>query len=182
MSLCLYLYTNYYGRPTKLYTSETFDSPVFDLLGGFSGRGYIWSKSIPILKDTLILGSGPDTYSFMFPQYDYVSLIQNGWEKMLITKPHSMYLQTGIQTGVLSLIAYLIFNGWYVIRSMKLYFKKKLDTFTEQCGAAIFVAVISFLIAGLVNDSTVGTSIVYWTLLGIGFACSSIVEKNAAKN
>lgn len=177
-----YLYTNYYGRPTKLYTSETFDSPVFDLLGGFSGRGYIWSKSIPILKDTLILGSGPDTYSFMFPQYDYVSLIQNGWEKMLITKPHSMYLQTGIQTGVLSLIAYLIFNGWYVIRSMKLYFKKKLDTFTEQCGAAIFVAVISFLIAGLVNDSTVGTSIVYWTLLGIGFACNSIVEKNAAKN
>ncbi len=172
-----YLYTNLYGRSTKLYSSETYDSFVFSLMGGFSGRGYIWSKSIPILKETLILGSGPDTYALMFPQYDYVSLIQNGWKTQLITKPHSMYLQTGIQTGVLSLIAFLVFNLWYIVCCFKLYYKRELSTFTESCGAGIFIATISFMIAGLVNDSTIGVSIIYWALLGIGFACNHMIRK-----
>lgn len=170
-----YLYTNYYGRPTKLYSSETFYSPFFDLMGGFSGRDFIWSKSIPVLKETIILGSGPDTFAFMFPQYDYVDLIQDGWEGLLITKPHSLYLQIGIQTGVLSLIAFLLFNILYIVQSLRLFYKRTLNTFTERCGAGIFIAVICYLIAGLLNDSTIGVSIIYWTLLGIGFACNHMI-------
>lgn len=172
-----YLYTNYWGRPVKLYSSESYDSPVLHMWGGFNGRGYIWSKSLPALKDTLIIGSGPDTFAFMFPQYDYVSLIQNGLRNQLLTKPHSMYLQSGVQTGVLSVIAFLAFNIWYLIESLKLYYKRQLTTFTERCGAGISIAVVGFLIAGLVHDSTIGTSIVYWTLLGIGLACNAMIQR-----
>lgn len=172
-----YLYTNYWGRPVKLYSSESYDSPVLHMWGGFNGRGYIWSKSLPALRDTLIIGSGPDTFAFMFPQYDYVSLVQNGLRSQILTKPHSMYLQSGVQTGVLSVIAFLVFNIWYFIESLKLYHKCQLKTFTERCGAGIFIAVVGFLIAGLVHDSTIGTSIVYWTLLGIGMACNAILRK-----
>ncbi len=156
-----YLYTNVYGNATKIYVADTFDNPLFHLMGGFNGRGYIWSKSLPILKETLILGSGPDTYPFMFPQYDYVSLIQNGWAGIVITKPHNMYLQTAIQTGVLSLIAFLIFYVWYFIASFKLYYRRTLTTFAERTGAAVFISSICFMIAGLANDSSVGVSIVF---------------------
>ena len=173
-----YLYTNQFGRLTKLYSSETFYSPVFDWMGGFSGRDFIWAKSIPILKKTLILGSGPDTFAFMFPQYDYVDLVQDGWSSTLITKPHSLYLQMGIQTGVLSLIAFLLFNILYVIQSLRLLYKRNLNTFVERCGAGIFIGVICYLIAGLANDSTIGVSIIYWTLLGIGFACNNIIQNH----
>lgn len=171
-----YLYTNSFGKYTKLYSSETMDCPAFHIMGGFSGRGYIWSKSLPLLKQTLVIGSGPDTFAFLFPQYDYVSMIQNGWQNILITKPHCMYIQTGIQTGVLSLIAFLVFYVWYFFQSLKLYWNRKLETLTERVGAAICMASLSFMIAGLANDSTIGVSILYWTLLGIGLGCNHMVK------
>lgn len=171
-----YLYVNSAGKPTKIYSSKTIDCSLFHLMGGLSGRGYIWSKSLPILMNNLILGSGPDTYAFLFPQYDYVSLIQNGWEGILITKPHNMYLQIGIQTGGLSLVALLVFYLWYFFASCKLYWRRTLTTYTERTGAAIFIASTCFMIAGLTNDSTIGVSVLYWTLIGVGFACNRGVK------
>lgn len=176
-----YFYTNLYGHTTKIYSSETFYSPVFKLAGGFSGRDFIWGKSIPLLKKTVILGSGPDTFAFMFPQYDYVSLIQDGWSDKLITKPHSLYLQMGVETGVLSMVAFLVFNICYLVQSLKLYYKRTLSSFTERFGAGVFMADISYLIIMLANDSTIGVSIVYWSLVGLGFACNAIVRRKDAE-
>lgn len=173
-----YFYRCPNGNATKIYSSDTFDFALFHMLGGLSGRGYIWSKSIPLLKKTLVLGSGPDTFAFMFPQYDYVSLIQNGWEGILITKPHNMYLQMAVQTGSLSLIAYLVFYLWYMFSSFKLYRRRELVTLAERIGGAVFLSSICFMIAGLVNDSTIGVSVVYWVLMGLGFACNRMVTKN----
>lgn len=174
-----YLYTNKYGNASKIYASESVDCPLFHVMGGLSGRGFIWSKSLPILKDTIILGSGPDTYAFMFPQYDYVSLAQNRPDGELITKPHNLYLQIAIQTGVLSLIAFLVFYLWYFITSIKLYWKRTLTSFTERVGAAIFVASVCFMFAGLLNDSTIGVSILYWSLLGLGFVCNQMIARSS---
>lgn len=176
-----YLYTNQFGRSTKLYTSESYESPVFAIMGGFSNRAFIWSKSIPLLKDTLLIGTGPDTYAFMFPQYDYVALNQNGMMGTLLTKPHSMYLQMGVQTGVLSVIVFLIFYVWYFIDSFKLYRGRKLESFTERCGAAVYMATVGYMCAGLLHDSTIGTSIVYWTLMGIGLACNRMLTHSDDK-
>ncbi|MBR4026045.1 MAG: O-antigen ligase family protein [Lachnospiraceae bacterium] len=172
-----YYYLNLYGRYTKLYDSELFDIPIFHLMGGFSGRDFIWGKSIPILKETIFLGSGPDTYSFMFPQYDYVASAQNGFGSQTITKPHNTYLQIGIQTGVLSLLAYLVFYGIYFVQSAKIYLKRNLLTFTERCGAGIFIASVCYMIAGLINDSTIGVSVIFWTLLGVGYACNHAIKQ-----
>lgn len=173
-----YYYTNNYGKRAKIFATETFESPVFGIMGGLSGRGYIWSKSVPILKNTLLIGSGPDTFAFMFPQYDYVSLKQNGWGKTLITKPHSMYLQIGVQTGMVSLMAFLVFYMGYFVQCFKLYWNKKMNTFNEYCGAAIWIGSFCFMLSSMTNDSTIGVSIIYWTLLGLGFACNSIIKKN----
>lgn len=177
-----YLYTNYYGKHTKIDTAATCDLRIFHLMGGFSGRGYIWSKTLPLLKNTILLGTGPDTYAIAFPQEDYVSLVQNGWGNLMITKPHCMYMQMGVQTGVLSLVAFLVFYIWYFIQSFCLYRKSELRTWTERVGAAVFVSTICFMIASLVNDSTIGVSIIFWTLLGIGCACNKMVKEVCAKS
>ena len=173
-----YYHTNTKGRRAKIFASETFDSPLFDIMGGLSGRGYIWSKTVPILKETLVIGSGPDTYAFMFPQYDYVSLYQGGYTKSLITKPHNMYLQMGIQTGVISLVSFLIFYIAYFFESLKLYWQKKSSTCANSCGAAIWIGSICYMMSAMLNDSTIGVSIVYWTLLGLGFACNRMVKNS----
>ena len=36
-----------------------------------SARIYNWSRTIPLLKDTLLVGFGPDTFSKVFPQNDF---------------------------------------------------------------------------------------------------------------
>jgi hypothetical protein len=38
----------------------------------FSSRIYIWSRSIPMLKNYTVIGAGPDMFGIAFPQDDYV--------------------------------------------------------------------------------------------------------------
>lgn len=133
-----------------------------------SGRGYIWSRTIPMLKDYLILGSGPNTYVMAFPQQDYFNLYLNGYGNQILNKPHSMYLQTAVQTGCLSLIAFLIFYGMYFIASFRLYIKGLFNNFYSRLGLGVFIATISYMIVGLASDSTINTAPIFWTLIGVG--------------
>ena len=163
-----YYYMNKVGRPDKIITAA---SALFDGYELFAtGRGYIWSRTIPLLKDYLFLGSGADTFSIVYPQQDYVNLYNYGFPDQTITKPHSMYLQIGVQTGVLSLIAFLVFYIMYFISSICLYIKGHFDSFYSQIGVAIFIGTISYMITGISNDSTITVSPVFWVMIGIGIA------------
>lgn len=174
-----YYYLNGHGKYTKLYEADIIDLPVFHLMGGLSNRDYIWQRSLPILKETIFLGTGPDTYAFMFPQYDYIGAAQSGYDTQIVTKPHNTYLQIGIQTGVISLLAYLGFYILYFIDCVKLYMKRDLNTFAERCGVGIFVGSVCYMFAGLLHDSTIGVSIIFWTLLSVGYVCNRMVKEEA---
>lgn len=137
-----------------------------------SGRGYIWSRSIPLLKRTMVLGFGPDTYALFFPQEDYIGrLLHASPINILVDKPHNMYLQTGINTGVISLIAILSIFFIYLKSSFQVYIKRKTyDNFIEIAGVSIFFAVCSYLMVGVLNDSVVSIAPVFWILLGTGMS------------
>lgn len=172
-----YVYQNGYGKKSDITSSETADWKIFRMFGGFSGRGYIWSKSVPLLKKYLFLGCGPDTYTFVFPHTDYISANYNGYENQIITKPHSMYLQTAIQTGMVSLIAWLVFYVWYFVDSFRLYFRREYVAFSEKLGVGIMIATASYMISGIANDSNPSVAPIYWGLLGIGIAANTIVRR-----
>jgi len=167
------------GRITDIIRAESFGFKGKELWG--SSRGYIWSRSIPMLKDTIFLGHGPDTFSIYFPQNDYMgklhafSNIYTG-----VDKPHNIYLQMAINTGVLSLIAFLVFVGWYCIASIKLYFKGVYSEYFAP-GVACMVAVISFLVSSIANDSTISVSPVFWIIIGVGIACNRLYSKQLLK-
>ena len=143
----------------------------------FSGRGYIWSRTIPLLKEYVFLGSGPDTFVLAYPQNDYLHMKENGFDGMVLTKPHSLYLQVGVQTGVLSLLCLLVFYGWYAIWCLRLYWFRNMNTFQEGLGVAVFIASIGYMISGISNDSMVVTAPVFWTLIGLGIAANTMVVK-----
>lgn len=146
-----------------------------------SGRGYIWAKSIPLLKQRLFLGSGPDTFYMVYPYNDYVAQSSVTEKERIFNRPHSMYLQTGIQTGVLSLLAFLTLAGIYVAQSFRLYWKKQERTFLSLLGIGILVGICGYLITGLVNDSMVGVAQQYWLFLGIGLAVNRLVKEQVRK-
>lgn len=143
----------------------------------FSGRGYIWSRTIPILKEHIILGSGPDTFVLEFPQEDYLKMKQNGYQNAVMTKPHSWYLQVGVQTGVISLLCLLVFYSWYAIESIRLYAFKKLHTQTEAFGIAAFIGSIGYMISGISNDSMVVTAPIFWGMIGLGITSNVLVKQ-----
>ena len=166
----------------KFVKLEKADSAVFTNCPKlFSGRGYIWAKTIPLLKKYFFLGAGPDSFQMVFPQYDYVDLAYKFSPNMLITRAHNMYLQTAVQTGVLSLICFLVFYGMYFVKSVKLYIKRKEllddDPYLFHIGAGLFVASFGYMLSGIVNDSLPVTAPLYWAVIGIGIAVNSLISK-----
>ena len=135
-----------------------------------------------MLKDTVLLGTGADTFAQVFPQQDYVGKVNNSFDTQIITKPHCMYLQIGVQTGVVSLIAFLLFYAIYFFQSVRLYLNGRFESFAAQAGVGIFIGTVGYMVCGISNDSMITVSPVFWTLIGLGLAANALVKKdNAAK-
>lgn len=175
-----FYYINNFGKPDKIVTAR---SSIFTGYEEFAtSRGYIWSRTIPLLKDYIVLGSGPDTFSIVYPQQDYVNLSNYGYSGKVITKPHNLYLQIGVQTGVLSLISFLIFYLIYFIHSIKLYINGKFNTKMEYYGVAIFIGTISYMVTGTSNDSSITVAPIFWALIGIGIAINHKISSTKNKS
>lgn len=169
-----YQYINLYGKVTKIETPET---ALFDGYENFaSKRGYIWSRTIPLLKEHIFLGSGADTFVFAFPQNDYVGFSNYGYAEQLITKPHCLYLQMAVQTGVISLLAFLAFYLMYFVSSVKLYIKDQSVNSLAPFGIAIFVGTISYIVSAISNDSSISVAPVFWVMIGVGVTINHMIK------
>ncbi len=163
-----YLFYNIYGKWTKFKTAP---SAIFTGRESIAtSRGYIWSRTIPLLKHYILLGSGADTFSLVYPNDDYLGMYNCGYTGQTITKPHNLYLQIAVQSGVLSLIAFLAFYLIYFVSSFLLYTRCRLNSYSSKVGLGIFVGSFGYMISGIINDSMITVAPVFWTLIGIGIS------------
>lgn len=170
-----FYYLNYFGKFDKIYKA---DSALFTGYEEFAtSRGYIWSRTIPLLKNNIILGSGADTFTTQFPHQDYVYRTNMEFYYQILTKPHNLYLQIGVQSGVISLIAFLLFFIVYFISCIRIYINGRFDNYFKRVGVAIFIGVVSYMIMGITNDSTITVAPIAWALIGIGIACNCKVKE-----
>ena len=150
-----------------------------------TGRGYIFSRTFPMMKDTMLIGHGADTYCLYFPHKDYVgkynSISYSNKINIVVDKPHDLYLGAWIGTGGISVLALLTLFGGYLIQSFRLYFRRRFepDDFACFAGAGIFIGVVGFLVAALVDDSTISIMPMFYTLLGTGIALNILLRKRA---
>jgi hypothetical protein len=166
------------GRIAEPIVADRF-KPLDGLEKFMSGRGYIWSRTIPMLKTYLIKGAGADNYPIAFPQDDFLAKLRNGSDaSLIIDKPHNMYMQIGINTGVVSLIALVSVWVLYIISSLKLYTKITFNSLEEIVGASCLVSVIGYLATAMFNDHIVSVSPLFWIILGIGISLSIRLQKN----
>ncbi len=132
----------------------------------FSRRGYIWSRTIPLLKNYLILGAGPDQFVRIFPNDDYVGKVNNGFSGQIITKPHNLFLQIWCQTGLISLLAYLAL--WILaLKSGMERIRRQTEKAEKYREFLLVLALTGYQIAGLINDSIICVAPIYWILVGI---------------
>ena len=150
-----------------------------------SARGYIWSRTFPMLKETWLVGKGPDTYIMEFPQYDFIGKWgAYGTTNMIVDKPHNLYLQIAANQGGVALVAFLVMIGVYLYQSFKLYMFRKVYEENQVVGSAVTLGIIGYLGAGFFNDSVVSVAPIFWILLGMGMAINyriSSSERSAEK-
>ena len=98
-----------------------------------------------------------------------------GMYQQLPTKAHDLYLQSALQTGVLSAICLILFWMRYIADFVK---KSRKDSINRKISQedrkevllelGIFLGIVGFLLTGIMNDSNLATAPVFWCLLGIG--------------
>ena len=158
-----YQYVTVFGKTERIDSSEVrIFSPMQGRESSISGRGYIWSRSIPLLADYLVLGSGQDSFTLIFPNQDYLGKAAYDFENVLISRAHSLYLQIGIQSGGIALVAYIIFFAMLIVRLCK-----KRD---NPLAAALFASILGYFLMGLTNDSSVTTTPIFFLLTALGLS------------
>lgn len=161
-------FCNEYGKPASLHDTEHLG---FENNMQFAtGRGYIWSRTFPLLKEHLFVGCGPDNFIYEYPNDDYVGKQNYGFAGQVITKPHNMYLQIWVQDGLIALLGFLAVVLIYIIDVFRLYFLGERKGFMAGMGLCVFFGIVGYMVVGLANDSTVTVAPVFWGLLGLGFA------------
>ena len=131
-----------------------------------SNRGYLWSRSLPIMLNNIIIGTGQDTFITEFPQNDiYARQVETfGWEPgILIDKPHNTFIQIGIHSGLISLIVILIGLILLITKSAKniLYNNANYEY------SLVIVAILGFLLSSIFNDSILAITPIVYIFLGI---------------
>ncbi|MCM1990269.1 O-antigen ligase family protein [Oceanirhabdus seepicola] len=171
----IYFYYKMTGNNIKMINNkfnEIDNIPVESL--GFNGkeelftvRGYIWSRSLPLLKDAIILGYGPDTFAINFPQQDFIGKLY-GYDDMwhLVDKPHNMYLQIALDTGVVSLVAYLGILVITIFTVLKSSWKNKEKQWSKYMILSVLSSIVAYLITGVINDNRVSVAPLFYLLLG----------------
>jgi len=145
-----------------------------------SGRGYIWSRTLPMMRDTWLIGHGADTYAIFFPHNDYAGKYNAGWQplSLVVDKPHNMYMHMAVGTGGVSMAAFLALLALYFIQSIKIYWRRNFSEFIEFAGVGIFLGVLGFSFAALVNDSSVSVMPLFYGVLGTGIAINLMLKRN----
>lgn len=161
-----YYYLNHMGRFTDCENAQ--DAFPVSWYGFASYRGYIWSKTIPLLKNTLLLGVGSNHFSLEFPNHDYAAKARIGKLSVLYNKPHNWYLQMAVETGMCSAICMILFlifikyRGFCLIKSNFVSGTK--DIIFLMCAD---ISVSGYILAMLLNDSMMVSAPVFWVVLGI---------------
>jgi len=161
----------YANRVDKLDQLRRVDAFGFDRHYDLAtNRGYIWSRTLPLLKKTIFFGVGQDNFIYAFPNDDYVGKVNCGFDGQIVTKPHNMYFQIWVQNGMLSCFAFL---ALYLILAVKIFrrcFRKGRLSYEQKVMIALLCGITGYMVAGIANDSTICVAPVFWILLGIGYA------------
>lgn len=112
-------------RPSLITESQLSNPPPYQTGGEISSSGEIrkvvWKGAIEIFKHYPILGSGVETFAYSY--YNFRPREHNllsEWD-FLYNKAHNEYLNFLATTGIIGLGTYLLFIGWFILWSLKMF-------------------------------------------------------------
>jgi len=94
------------GVTGKTYSLPNRAVSIVKIEGSSLTRIQMWNASLPLVADTPLLGSGPDTFKYVFGKYKPQGWTQHA-DDPLLDRAHNDALQTAVTDGMISLVAYL---------------------------------------------------------------------------
>lgn len=151
----------------KAYASEAFELPVLpeSAISAGSGRVYIWTKTLEIVKEKPFFGYGMDSFMYNFPHYNIDARAGLSTEEMITDKPHNVFVGILYGTGFVGFISVIALVILSIVMALKVAIQKN--------NAPIFVlgaAWVAFLIQAMFNDSLPGITAVAFVLAGMMLA------------
>ncbi len=125
-------------------------------------RIFLWKRSIKLIKDYPILGTGPDTFAVRF-MGKYAKDVARLGELTINDTAANSYLTIAVNTGVLGIITYLTF----IILQLKKTLKNK-----NKYSIIFLTAFICFLIQDFFNLWVVIIIPIFWVLMAIMYLAS----------
>jgi len=132
-----------------------------------SNRIYIWKNSIPLLREYYLIGSGPDTFSRVFPQNQEAHKRIFGNPDITIDKAHNEFIQIGVTTGIFSLFAYLSFICMIIYSNGKVISKLNLSNTYDIIILATGIGCAGYILQSFFNISVVAVAPIYWMVIGL---------------
>ncbi|MDC3415940.1 O-antigen ligase family protein [Aquibacillus salsiterrae] len=145
-----------------------------------SGRFYIWDRTISLIAEQPVLGYGLDTIAYEFPQDDIEKQAGLNTYKIIVDKPHNMYLGIAYGSGVFALLLFLSIVVILMFSYIRMIWQKRdeLNSTYYLAITGMFVGVLAFLFQYLFNDSLLGPTNVMWVFIGILFGATWLDKPN----
>lgn len=143
----------------------------------FNARGGIWDHVVPKLGQYMLVGEGSGMFIMVYPQEDYLYDVYAYGDHLLDVKAHSTYMQQWSENGFIALVAYVVLLVWCLVRLFLLIKRGKLKDSTTQLSVGFFLAISAFGMSGLVNDSNLCSSPLFWMVLGMAVGMTKFVKQ-----
>ncbi|WAA09715.1 O-antigen ligase family protein [Fervidibacillus albus] len=133
----------------------------------FTGREYIWSGGIKVIKENFLIGIGsqniPDKVTPLIPDYLYLK------ENDAIAKAslHNVYLDVLLSMGIFGFVFTFLFFGYRIIKSTMYVVKNNNDLFfTKLYCFVIYVLAAAFVYSDLYFTRNI-LQIFFWIFLSV---------------
>ena len=135
-------------------------------------------NSLPILKETLLIGKGPGNFAYYFKQFDYVGLLDtHKTVKQVIDKPHNAYIQYAIEVGLPAALAFFGIFAGAIIKAFKVFLKNKNMMQNNEIHVGAMVSIAGFLLYSIINDSMITVTPIACMIAGVLLASCYNLEK-----
>lgn len=151
--------------------------------GSIEGRLDMWRVGAAIAIDHPILGTGPETYTLLFPQYrdSLLASRREFWLAYAPESPHNVYLAIAAGSGIPALAAYLALIGAIFVQLLR-GLRAAADRSARIALAAILAGAAGHLVADLFMTADIAGAWLVWMILGTGVGYAEAVRRSATRS
>lgn len=133
-------------------------------VGAGSGRVYIWTYILDLVKERPIQGYGMDSLMYNFQHYNIDARANLETEAVIVDKPHNMYIGVLYGAGIVGFIVFMVLVLTSTWISLKQVFKPQGQ---NMLMTVLSIGVLAFFFQAIFNDSLPGISGVMFLVCGI---------------